>query len=97
MMTESQKEKIVERAVMVAADRVDSLVSRPIFHHLEAPQAMKCLKQCLKAALMETEHEHYDVISRTSKKQILINLKLFKDSEPDYDIQLKYSIKDNMR
>lgn len=97
MMTESQKDEIVERAVLVAADRVDALVSRPSFHKLDNHQAMRCLKQCLKAALLETDHIHYDVISRTSKKQILINLKLFKDTEPDYDIQLKYSIKDTMR
>lgn len=95
-MTEGQKDEIVERAVMVAADRVDALVSRPVFHKLENEQAMRCLKQCLKAALMETDHIHYDVISRNSKKTILINLKLFKDPEPEYDVQLKYSIKDTL-
>lgn len=96
MMTEEQKDEIVERAVMVAADRVDALVSRPSFNNLGNDQAMRCLKQCLKAALMETDHVHYDVISRNSKKTILINLKLFKDPEPEYDIQLKYSIKDTL-
>jgi hypothetical protein len=94
MLSDEEKNEIADRAIMVTADRVDSLVSRPVFGELTSKKALDCLKQCVKAAMLETDHIHYDIITKSSKKRILVNVKMFPGDELDYDIQLAYSIED---
>lgn len=92
MLSEEEKNEIADRAILVAADRVDALVSRPSFGELTSKKALDCLKTCITAAMLETDHIHYDIIVKNSKKRILVNVKMFPGDELDYDIQLAYSI-----
>ncbi len=91
-MLEREKNEIVDRAILVAADRVDALVSRPNFHELSNKKAFLCLKQCLTAALMETDHINHVIKSRMDKKKIYVNIKFFEEEDNDFDVQLRYSI-----
>jgi hypothetical protein len=90
-MLESEENEIVERAITVTADRVDALVSRPNFHELSNIKAFMCLKQCITAALMETDHISYKIKSKVDKKRIYVNIKFF-ENDNDFDVQLRYSI-----
>jgi len=92
--SQSEMDALVERAILVAADRVDSLVSRPNFHELSTTKALKCLTQCVRAAMLETDHIKYNLITQLKKKRIFLNIKMFEDTDNDYDVQLKYSIDD---
>ncbi len=94
-MTDKQsKDDVVERTVMVAADRVDSLVRRDGFHALSKIRALHCLRRCVDSVMLEMDHLHYNIKTRSSKNQIFVNIKLFNDTDVDYDIQLRYSIKE---
>jgi hypothetical protein len=95
-MLEEDKQQIIERTVMVAADRVDSLVSRPNFHELSNRKAMACLKRCLESAMLETDNFGYDIKTKSEKSKIYVNIKLFEDSDEDFDVQLRYSITGEM-
>ena len=92
MTDEQYKESVVERTVMVAADRVDALVSRSGFHAIDKAKALSCLKRCVSSAMLEMDHMHYEIKTRASTSQILVNIKLFEETDVDYDVQLKYSI-----
>lgn len=91
-MLDKEKDEIVDRAILVAADRVDSLVSRPNFHELSNKKAFMCLKKCITAALMETEHISHVIKSKMDKKKIYVNIKFFEEEDNDYDVQLRYSL-----
>jgi hypothetical protein len=93
--TQKEMDELVERAILVAADRVDSLVSRPNFHELSTTKALKCLTQCVKAAMLETDHISYNLITQLKRKRIFLNIKMFEATDSDYDVQLKYSIDDS--
>lgn len=90
-MLESEEDAIVERAILVTADRVDALVSRPNFHELSNNKAFMCLKRCITAAMMETDHISYNIKSKIDKKKIYVNIKFF-ENDNDFDVQLRYSI-----
>lgn len=92
MLTEKEKEEVIERTVMVTADRVDALVSRPNFHELTSVKALRCLRQCINAAMLETDHIYYDIVNKEKSKKVYVNIKLFTDVQHDYDIQLRYAI-----
>ena len=92
MLTEKEKEEAIERTVKVTADRVDSLVSRPNFHELSSQSAIRCLQQCIRAAMLETDNIHYDIVTKLKSKKVYLNIKLFADGQHDYDVQLRYAI-----
>lgn len=92
MADEEGKDAIIERTVLVAADRVDALVRRDGFHALSKIRALNSLRKCVDAAMSETDHLNYDIKTRSAKNQIYVYIKLFEDTDLDYDIQLRYSI-----
>lgn len=92
MTDEEEKDAVIERTVLVTADRVDALVRRDGFHALSKIRALNSLRRCVTAAMSETDHLSYDIKTRASKSQIYVNIKLFEDTNMDYDIQLRYSI-----
>jgi hypothetical protein len=91
-MLEKDKQQLIERTVMVAADRVDSLVSRPNFHELSNRKAMTCLTRCLEAVMAEMDNYGYTIKTKNDKNKVYVNIKLFDDSDEDFDVQLRYSI-----
>ena len=91
-MTEEEREKIIEHMVLVAADRVDSLIGRPDFQDIPLNKALKRLKQSIFAAMLETEHLKYEIKTRANKRSLYVNIKLFEDTPEDFDIQLRYAI-----
>ena len=92
MLTEKEKEEAIDRAVKVTADRVDSLVSLHNFHELSSQSAIRCLQQCIKATMLETDNIHYDIVTKLKSKKVYLNIKLFSDGQHDYDVQLRYAI-----
>ncbi len=92
MTDEEEKNAVIERTVLVAADRVDSLVRKTGFHALSKIRALHSLRKCVDAAMAETDHLNYDIKTKASKNQIYVYIKLFEDTTFDYDIQLRYSI-----
>lgn len=91
-MTDAERDVLIEHIVMVTADRVDSLISRPDFQGIHINKAISRLKQGISSAMLEMDHKKYEIKTKNNKKVLLVNVKLFDDTPEDFDIQLRYSI-----